>query len=84
MNDTKLEKPEERTVPLSVGDPRSAQATIDKVADGYNVTVSLKDGERIRAASEGNVDTYAEAETVARTFASQLDFPWYKVALVSR
>ena len=84
MNDTKPETPEEHTVPLSVGDPRSAQATINKGADGYTVTVSLKDGGRTRAASEGTVDSYTEAETVARTFASQLDFPWYKVAVVSR
>ena len=80
----KPEKPEEHTVPLSVGDPRSAQATINKGADGYTVTVSLKDGGRTRAASEGTVDSYAEAETVAKTFASQQSFPWYKVAVVSR
>ena len=78
------EKPEEHTVPLSVGDPRTAQATINKVADGYTVTVSLKDAARTRAASEGTVDSYTEAETVAKTFASQLDFPWYKVEVVSR
>jgi hypothetical protein len=37
----------------------------------------------MRAASEGTVDTYTEAETVAKTFASQLDFPWYKVEVIS-
>ena len=84
MNDTKPEKPEERTVPLAVGDPRGAQATIKKVADGYEVTISLIEAGRTRAAAESVVDSYAEAETVAKTFASQQDFPWYKVAVVSR
>ena len=83
MNGAKPEKPEEHTVPLSVGDPRSAQATINKTADGYEVTVSLKDGGRTRAASEGTVDSYTEAETVARTFATQLDFHWCKVVVVA-
>jgi hypothetical protein len=81
MNDI---KPEEQTVRLSVGDPRSIQATINKVADGYTVTVSLKEAGRTRAAAESIVDSYAEAETVAKTFASQQSFPWYKVAVVSR
>ena len=52
MNDTKPEKPEEHTVPLSVGDPRSIQATINKIADGYAVTVSMKEAGRTRAAAE--------------------------------
>ena len=83
MNDNP-EKPEEHTVRLSVGDPRSVQATINKMADGYAVTVSMKEAGRTRAATESTVDSYAEAETVARTFASQQGFPWYKVAVVSR
>jgi hypothetical protein len=83
MNDNP-EKPEEHTVRLSVGDPRSVQATINKIADGYAVTISVKEAGRTRAAAESTVDSYAEAETVARTFASQQGFPWYKVAVVSR
>ena len=84
MNDTKPGTSDERPVPLSVGDPRSAQATIKKVTDGYEVTISLIEAGRTRAAAESIVDTYTEAETVAKTFASQQDFPWYKVALVSK
>jgi len=84
MNDAKPEKSEEHTVRLSVGDPRSVQATINKVADGYAVTVSLIEAGRTRAAAESIVDSYGEAETVAKTFASQQSFPWYKVAVVSR
>jgi hypothetical protein len=34
--------------------------------------------------SEVTVDTYADAEDVAKAFASQREFPWYKVAVVSR
>jgi hypothetical protein len=81
MNYTNPEKPEERAVPLSVGDPRSAQATIKKVADGYEVTISLIEAGRTRAAAESIVDSYAEAETVAKTFASQQEFPWYMVVV---
>jgi len=46
------------------------------------VTVALKEAGRTRAAAESVVDSYAEAETVAKTFASQQSFPWYKVAVV--
>ena len=77
------EKPEVHTVPLSVGDPRSAQATINKIADGYEVTISLIEAGRTRAAAESVVGSYTEAETVAKTFASQQSFPWYKVVVMS-
>jgi hypothetical protein len=81
MNDF---KPEDQTFRLSVGDPRRCQATFTKVTDGYTVTVSLKEDGRTRALAESIVDSYGEAETVAKTFASQQEFPWYKVAVVSR
>ena len=60
------------------------KATINKVSEGYTVMVSLIEAGRTRAAAESIVDSYAEAETVAKTFASQQSFPWYKVAVVSR
>ena len=85
MNDTKPGTSDERPVPLSVGDPRSAQATIKKVTDGYEVTISLIEAGRTRAAAESIVDTYTEAETVGgKRSRHQQDFPWYKVALVSK
>ncbi len=84
MTDAKPETSDEHTVRLSVGGPRSVQATINKVADGYAVTVSLIETGRTRAAAESIVDSYAEAETVARTFASQQSFPSYKVAVVAK
>jgi hypothetical protein len=84
MKDPNPENPEDQTFRLSVGDPRSCHATIIKVADGYTVTASLKEAGRTRAVAESTVDSYAEAETVAKTFASQQDFPWYKVEVSSR
>jgi hypothetical protein len=83
MNDTQPKTSDEHTVRLSVGDPRSVQAIINKEADGYAVTVSLKEAGRTRAAAASTVDSYAEAETVVKTFASQQGFPWYKVVVVS-
>jgi len=43
MNNSNPENPEDQTFRLSVGDPRSNQAIFTKVADGYTVTVSLKE-----------------------------------------
>ena len=76
MNDIKRE---EHTAPLSVGDPRNVQANINNRAAGYTLTVSLQEGGR-RAAAESTVDSYAEAETVAKVYAS---LPCYKVAVIS-
>ena len=69
------EKPGDRAFWLSVRDPRSCQATIIKVADGYTVTVSLKEAGRTRMLAESTVDSYADAETVAQAFPSQDEFP---------
>jgi hypothetical protein len=84
MNTPPPDNPDDKTFRLSVGDTRSCQATIVKVADGYIVTVSLKEDGRTRSLSEITVDTYADAEDVAKAFASKREFPWYKVAVVSR
>ena len=66
MNDTSTEKPEDQTFRLSVGDPRSCQAIFTKVVDGYTVTVSLKENGRTRALAQSTVDTFADAEGVAK------------------
>jgi hypothetical protein len=63
---------------------RSCQATIMKVFNGYTVPVSLKEDGRIRVLTQKTVESYHEAETVARVFASQQGFPWHKVAVVSK
>jgi hypothetical protein len=84
MNDTNPEKPEDKTSRLSAGNPRSCQATFTKLANGYTVEASLKEDRRTRAIAESTVATFADAEAMARAFASQHEFPWYKVAVVSR
>ncbi len=66
VNDTNPGKLEDQTFRLSVGDPRSCQATIIKVADGYTVTASLKEDGRTRSSAESTVDTFADAEAVAK------------------
>ena len=89
MNDTTPKKPEDQTSRLSVGHPRSplgqalrsCQAIFTKVADGYSVTVSLKEDGRTRSSAESTVDTFADAEAVGKAFASQHEFPWYKVVV---
>jgi hypothetical protein len=84
MGNTKLENPKEQTFRLSVGDPRSCQASIVKVADGYTVMVALEETSHIRMLSESSVDSYADAEAVVKAYTSQQEFPWYKVAVASR
>jgi hypothetical protein len=84
MNNSNPENPEDQTFRFSVGDPRSCEAIFTKVAHGYTVTVSLREDGRTRALSESTVATFADAEAVAKAFASQHEFPWYKVAVVSR
>jgi hypothetical protein len=81
MNDTSTEKPEGQAFRHSVGDPRSCQAIFTKVTDGYTVTVSLKENGRTRALAQSTVDTFADAEAVSKAFASQQEFPWYKVVV---
>ena len=65
-------------------DQRTCQAIFTKVADGYTVTVSLKEGGQTRSLAESTVDTFSDAEAVAKAFASQHEFPWYKVEVSSR
>ena len=92
MADTNPYDPGDQTFRLSVGDPRtqlvqdlrSCQATIIKHFDGYTVMVALKENGHTRVLAEKTVESYAEAETVARVFASQQGFPWNEVAVVSK
>jgi hypothetical protein len=55
-----------------------------KVFNGYTVAASLKEDGRIRVLTQKTVESYHEAETVARVFASQQGFPWNEVAVVSK
>ena len=84
MAHNKLKNPEDLEFRLSAGDSRSCEVHIIKVAERYTVKVSLQDDGRTRALAESIVDSYSDAEEVAKAFASQLEFPWYKVAVMSR
>jgi hypothetical protein len=48
------------------------------------MTLTMHENGKVRVLVDKTVESYAEAETVARAFASQHGFPWYKVAVVSR
>ena len=63
---------------------RSCQATIVKVFNGYAVTVTIREAGELRVLVDKTVESYHEAETIARAFAAHHGFPWYKVAVVSR
>jgi hypothetical protein len=78
MSDDRTSPPQDST------EQRSCHATITKGFAGYAVAVSLKEDGRTRVLTYKTVESYAEAETVARAFASQQGFPWHKVAVVSR
>jgi hypothetical protein len=63
---------------------RNCQATITKGFKGYTVTVTIRETGEFRVLVDKTVETYHEAETIARAFASQRGFPWNKVAVVSK
>ena len=63
---------------------RSCQATITKGFNGYTVTVTIHEAGELRVLVDKTVESYHEAETVARAFASRQGFPWHKVAVVSK
>ena len=77
MKDTKPEKPEDWTPRLSVGDPRSplgqalrsCQATIMKGLKGHTVTLTIHEDTQVRVIVDKTVESYREAETIARAIA---------------
>jgi hypothetical protein len=62
----------------------SCQATIRKGLQGYTVTLTMRQNGTARVLVDKVVESYAEAETVARAFAAQQGYPWHKVAVVSK
>ena len=64
------------------GELRTRQANIRKGLEGYTVTLTMRENGGARVLVEKTVESYHEAETVARAFAAQQGFPWNKVALV--
>jgi hypothetical protein len=62
----------------------SCQATISKGLQGYTVTLTMRENGTVRVLVDKAVESYGEAETVARAFAAQQGYPWHKVAVVSK
>jgi hypothetical protein len=62
----------------------SCQATIKKDIDVYSMTLTTWGGGQSQVLVEKTLESYHEAEMVARAFASHHGFPWHKVKVVSR
>jgi hypothetical protein len=69
---------------MPIADARSIQATVNRLLEGYALTVSMTESEITRVLVETTVASYGEAETVARTHASQNKVPWQRVAILCR
>jgi hypothetical protein len=65
-------------------DARTIRVVVDRVIDGYSLTVSITSGERSRVLAETTVSTFDEAEKIARAQATDNGFPWDKVAVICR
>jgi len=65
-------------------DACSIRVVVDRVIDGYFLTVSMTVGELTRVLTETSVPTFNEAETIARAYAADNGFPWDKVAVICR
>ena len=60
------------------------QVKIRKDIDGYSMTLTTGGGGQSQLLVEKTLESYHEAEMVARAFASHHGFPWHKVKVVSR
>ena len=78
MSDVRTSCPEDSA------EQRSCQAIIMKGFKGHTVTLTIHEDTQVRVIVDKTVESYREAETIARAFAAQQGFPWHKVAVVSR
>ena len=78
MSDVRTSRPEDSA------EQRSCQAIIMKGFKGHTVTLTIHEDTQVRVIVDKTVESYREAETIARAFASQQGFPWHKVAVVSK
>jgi hypothetical protein len=67
-----------------VSDERSIQVVVDRMLDGYSVTVLVTEGKLTRGLADATVATFDEGETIARQHAGENNFPWHKVAVICR
>jgi hypothetical protein len=51
--------------------------------NAHTVTLTIHEDTQVRVIVDKTVESYREAETIARAFAAQQGFPWYKVAVIS-
>jgi len=65
-------------------DARTLRVVVDRVIDGYSLTVSMTVGKLTRVLTETTVSTFDEAEKIARAEATGNGFPWDKVAVICR
>jgi len=71
--------------PVKAGrEARNVYATITRIVGGYTITVAMRESGRTRTLVEKTVESQFAAETVARAYATQINFPWQRVQLVSR
>jgi hypothetical protein len=61
-----------------------SQSSAEKGFKGHTVTLTIHEDTQGRVIVDKAVESYREAETIARAFAAQQGFPWHKVAVVSR
>jgi hypothetical protein len=67
-----------------VSDERSIQMVVDRMLDGYSVTVLVTEGKLTRGLADATVATFDEAEMIARKHAGENNVPWHKVAVICR
>ena len=65
-------------------DARIIRVVVDRMVDGYSLTVSITTGERTRMLAETTVSTFQEAEKIVHAQAADNGLPWDKVAVICR
>jgi hypothetical protein len=67
-----------------VSDERSIQVVVDRMLDGYSVTVLVTEGKLTRGLADATVATFDEVETIARKHAGENNVPWHMVEVICR
>lgn len=67
-----------------VANGRTIQVVVDRLLDGYSVSIAVIDGDLQRTIAETMVATFNEAEAIARRHATENNIPWHKVAMICR
>jgi hypothetical protein len=62
----------------------TVRATITKIADGYSVTVVIRESGRSRLLIDKTAASVFEAEAAAEAFTAQYGVPWHTVEVFYR